>query len=343
MTTAAGSLRAPARAGAGVDYEAKLWGAHEVEPTPRFLGGLRLRYCLDDLVGVRGKVLEVGCGAGAMARAIQRHRPDLLVFGMDLSRHALEAAKLAGGKVRYTAGDAHRLPLASGSFEAIVVLDVLEHLPDPAAALAEIHRLLRPGGTFHLFCPVEGDLRCLHGILRRFGWRAKERLIGHIQQFTEHGLNRLLQGAGFSVEASRKSGHLLNQVADTAYFTLIQGLGRGVPRSVEGYLESSTFGGAQVLIRQLKNMISVASYWESALLSDSPGSGVHSRSIAVPERSRTATRAERKLPELKSIAVPVAESASEHALDPESLGLTRGPNLAGRRETIGPEWIRMNR
>ncbi|MCK5644624.1 MAG: hypothetical protein KAJ19_27750, partial [Gammaproteobacteria bacterium] len=49
------------------DYESKVWGGHEVMVTPTYLGALRLRYCLEDLRGIYGRVLEVGCGAGGMA------------------------------------------------------------------------------------------------------------------------------------------------------------------------------------------------------------------------------------------------------------------------------------
>jgi 16S rRNA G1207 methylase RsmC len=49
------------------------------------MNGLKLRYLLSDLRAVRGKVLDVGCGAGSVAKAVKRERPDLELFGCDPS------------------------------------------------------------------------------------------------------------------------------------------------------------------------------------------------------------------------------------------------------------------
>jgi len=257
------------------DYEGKLWGAHEVKPSPTFLGGLRLRYCLDDLEYVRGRVLEIGCGAGAMVRAIKTFRPDLEVHGCDISWWAIEEGVQRDGEVSYVLGDAHGLPIASDCYDAVVVLDVLEHLPDPKSVLVEIHRVLAPGGVFHLFTPCEGDLRTLHGLLRLIGWRAKEKHIGHIQHFTPSGLLSLLEEIDFRVQNGRWSGHSINQVVDVAYFTWIDVTGRKVPASVEGYLERTEEGLRHELIRLAKNLVAATTFYESRLLRRLPGFGMH--------------------------------------------------------------------
>ena len=74
------------------DYESKRWGAARLEPRPWFMNGLKLRYLLADLGQVTGRVLDVGCGAGSVAKAVKRHRPDLEVHGCDLSQAALAVA-----------------------------------------------------------------------------------------------------------------------------------------------------------------------------------------------------------------------------------------------------------
>src|SRR4029077_20857417 len=63
------------------DYEAKSWGAAAVRPKPWYMNGLKLRYLLDDLSNIHGRVLDVGCGGGSVAKAVKRERPDLEVFG----------------------------------------------------------------------------------------------------------------------------------------------------------------------------------------------------------------------------------------------------------------------
>ncbi|HEY6114820.1 MAG TPA: methyltransferase, partial [Candidatus Dormibacteraeota bacterium] len=71
------------------DYEAKRWGAAPLRPRPWFMNGLKLRYLLEDLAPVHGRVLDVGCGAGQVAKAVKRERQDLEVMGCDVSRAAL--------------------------------------------------------------------------------------------------------------------------------------------------------------------------------------------------------------------------------------------------------------
>ena len=214
------------------DYESKTWGAHEVRLAPTFLGAMRLKYCLEDLQDVSGKVLEVGCGAGGMARAIKAYRPDLELYGCDVSRRALAAAQQKPGGVKFDYGDAFDLPYDPGSFSAVVMFDVLEHLDEPSASTAEIHRVLENEGLFHLFVPCEGELHTLHGLLAKVGWRAKEHYGGHIQGFTMPALKELLRSSGFQVTTTRWSAHLVNQLADVAYYTRLSARGSNTARYI---------------------------------------------------------------------------------------------------------------
>ena len=257
------------------DYESKLWGAHEVKPCPTFLGGLRLRYCLEDLRDVRGKVLEIGCGAGAMTRAIKTYRPDLDVYGCDVSRRAIQTAQRDPGGVTFEVGNAYDLPFLNHSFSAVVTFDLLEHLEEPRLAVDEAWRLLEPGGLFHQFIPCEGGLFTLHGLLSAMGWRAKEHYGGHIQRYTLSKLADLLKTSGFEIGKYRWSGHLLNQAVDVAYFSGLSILGRNVPTSVEGYLGTAPRGFFPTTLGIMKNAIAIASYYESRLFARIPGSGVH--------------------------------------------------------------------
>jgi len=260
---------------AGFDYESKLWGESEVSPNPTYLGGLRLEYCLSDLANVTGCVLELGCGGGAMARAIKRARPDLEVFACDISWSAIQTARRIGGDVYYFGGDAHKLPAKSNQFDAIVILDVLEHLPRPEDALHEIRRVLRKNGIVHLFVPCEGQLQTLHGLLTHFGWRAKEVYAGHIQRFARADLERLLSRMGFTTRNHRWSGHFFNQIADVGYFTWLSHSSRSISTSVEGHLERARDSGLNLLLKNAKLLVSIMSYYESKLLGWFPGFGLH--------------------------------------------------------------------
>ncbi len=94
------------------DYEAKRWGAGALRPKPWFMNGLKLRYLLEDLVTVRGRALDVGCGAGQVAKAVKRERPDLEVLACDVSRSAIAAASSSADGVDFRLATAERLPFA---------------------------------------------------------------------------------------------------------------------------------------------------------------------------------------------------------------------------------------
>lgn len=106
------------------------------------------------------RVLEVGCGVGAQTVHLAARSPGALLTAVDVSRESLGqaaarvAAERPGARVRWRHGDLHDLPFPDGSFDHLFVCFVLEHLPDPAAALAAVRRVLRPGGTLTV---IEGD------------------------------------------------------------------------------------------------------------------------------------------------------------------------------------------
>jgi SAM-dependent methyltransferase len=86
-------------------------------------------------------VLDGGCGDGALAAAATAS--PLRVIGLDAAVPMVEAARAHGPVVR---GEVTALPVADGSVDAVVVVNVLDHLDEPATALREARRVLRPGG-----------------------------------------------------------------------------------------------------------------------------------------------------------------------------------------------------
>jgi len=98
--------------------------------------------------------LDVGCGTGALARAIAAGADPALVHGIDRSEGFVERARqLAGGEAcqRFSEGDALALPVADGTFDVAVSGLVLNFLDPPEQAVFELRRVLRPGGTAALY------------------------------------------------------------------------------------------------------------------------------------------------------------------------------------------------
>lgn len=104
-------------------------------------------------------VLEVGCGWGRILVGLKQRIPELNIFGLDLVleliQHAQDVvpAETGGQRVALSAGDAQRLPFEDASFDAIVSARVLQYVPDPAAALREFARVVRPGGKVVVLLP----------------------------------------------------------------------------------------------------------------------------------------------------------------------------------------------
>lgn len=102
-----------------------------------------------------GPLLDLGCAEGRTLLELRRLlRPSRLV-GIEASGDLLAAAPALPDDVRIERGDVTRLPasLAPGSFHVVTALAVLEHLPDPVAAVREAARMLEPGGLFIATCP----------------------------------------------------------------------------------------------------------------------------------------------------------------------------------------------
>ena len=100
------------------------------------------------LLSGAGRVLDVGCGTGALAQAILDASPQAHVVGIDPSRALVEHARsLMRERARFDVGDAQRLPFDDGSFDAACACLVFNFIPDQRAALAELCRVVRPGGT----------------------------------------------------------------------------------------------------------------------------------------------------------------------------------------------------
>ena len=111
----------------------------------RLMGGFRA--ALDELweLAAPESVLDVGCGEGVLTREWAERLGTGRVVGVDLDDPRLRAEWEAGARpnLEYRAAEAHALPFADGAFDLVAGIEVLEHVPDPDAALREMARVAR--------------------------------------------------------------------------------------------------------------------------------------------------------------------------------------------------------
>ena len=117
------------------------------------------------------RVLEIGCSAGYLTHLFSR-KADCVV-GVDMNQGALTRARRRGRSSLVACGNAEHLPFADGSFDAIVMLEVIEHTGSDVAAVTELRRVLKPGGVLILSTPHAGmfawlDPYNVRQVLRRF-------------------------------------------------------------------------------------------------------------------------------------------------------------------------------
>lgn len=161
----------------------------------RYAPGRTWEAALHGLLGLfrAGRVLDVGCGDGAIAQLVAFRAQ--AVVGLDANRKVLAAAKkrLAGlPHVALRHGDMHRLPFGDASFDAVLLMNALDCSEEPARALGEAARVLRPGGTL------------AGAALARHRHPEASRPYGHVREgFEPTALARLLREAGLSVSLCR--------------------------------------------------------------------------------------------------------------------------------------------
>lgn len=110
------------------------------------LRGYHLRGALD--------ILDVGCGTGEITARLAELYPQAALVGVDLIARHLQAARERcagfGTRVAFREADAFALPFADAAFDLVVCRHMLQVVPQPEAAMAELVRVLRPGGRLHL-------------------------------------------------------------------------------------------------------------------------------------------------------------------------------------------------
>lgn len=148
-----------------------------------------------------GRLVEFGCNIGYFLNAA---RVDFSVVGVEPSAWACRQAR-ERFKLEVVEGSFADAPLEAGAFDAAAMIDVIEHLTDPAAALRRARGLLKPGGVVYLVTPDIDSLSAR--VLGPSWWGLRP---AHIQYFSSATLARLLAQEGFEVVYQRSFGRIFS-------------------------------------------------------------------------------------------------------------------------------------
>ena len=163
------------------------------------------------------RVVDVGCGEGGLAELLAR--AGLHVTGVEPAGYLRErfAARVGVIDPESTVVDglADALPFADGELSAIVMTEVLEHVPDPKSALVELRRVLRPGGILCLSVPTSYTELLFWRLHPRYAQNAT-----HERIFTRPELERLISLSGF--EVTRWEGRNFLPAVSWVFHTLLR-------------------------------------------------------------------------------------------------------------------------
>lgn len=164
----------------------------------RYGSHYHLRRLFRELEGSSGRLLEIGCGMGMDTIRLARCGFD--VTAVDLTESALEVARsyaeARGAAVDFRLGNAESLEFEDASFDAAYSFGVLHHTPNIEAAVAELHRVLRPRGTAYVMLYHRRSLVDLIHRLFRLPYESPRDLKDHcpvVYTFTESSARRLFQ------------------------------------------------------------------------------------------------------------------------------------------------------
>ncbi len=128
--------------------------------------------------------LEIGCGTGGMLKDLSQLGT---AYGLDVASEALKYCNQRGLD-GLCLGDAAALPYRDARFDAVVCIDVLEHLDDDGAALAEIYRVCKPGGKILATVPAF-----------QFLWSRRDEQLHHKRRYTLGQVKERVAAAGFQI------------------------------------------------------------------------------------------------------------------------------------------------
>jgi SAM-dependent methyltransferase len=133
-------------------------------------------------------LLEAGCSSGYLVEELVQDWPDSLVIGSDFIEGPLQRLAARRPNLPLLRFDLVKCPLPSASVDAVVLLNVLEHIEDDRAALTQVFRVLKPGGVAVIEVPAGPGL-----------YDAYDKHLQHFRRYRLRDLCRLMESVGFAI------------------------------------------------------------------------------------------------------------------------------------------------
>jgi SAM-dependent methyltransferase len=148
------------------------------------------------------RVADIGCEAGHVARAILPHVEEIVCIDSDPAMIAQALQSLGSPKAKGLVSEASHIELEDGRLDAVLAASIIEHVANPAAAVKEFARLVRPGGLLVVSVPNDRAVLQIKRLLRAIGLRrllgqlAPGLAMGHIHVFTCARLRQIAASCG---------------------------------------------------------------------------------------------------------------------------------------------------
>jgi SAM-dependent methyltransferase len=243
-----------------------VYGDFAPDPASRDLPGLKARWLLEQLPAATApRVLDFGVGEGKYLHLVRTVKPAAHLVGVDI-----RAPHGAPDFEFHQVPPGSALPFDADTFDVIVSCDVLEHVENLDEALQEIHRVLRPGGSFIGFVPAEGGLGP-HALFRFLDSGIYRDTKDHNHAYTRRDLLRRFSSR-FRIVRLAYSYHLLGATLDAVFFAAfklpilgprLEGFWRGQDNDV--YRASAASGTRRSLASRVIQVANRAAYYESTV------------------------------------------------------------------------------
>jgi SAM-dependent methyltransferase len=183
-----------------VNWSEELEQLHEESSRDHFID----RYTRSSVLAALGElspdatVADIGCSSGYLLHDLEHRLPSAMLIGVDMIASGLRKAHALVPRARLLRADACDLPIESAVLDAVVSVNLLEHIPDDRRALGEIRRVLAPGGVGVLVVPTGASTYDYY-----------DRFLGHERRYRRGEMAAKARDAGLRVDGDFHLGSLL--------------------------------------------------------------------------------------------------------------------------------------